>query len=493
MYVFLLLCIQIYCLGEWLLAIIYYRKEAQEVTRLQQIQAKYLQKDPRKWFSVTVQVPVYNEKYVIARLIDAVCTLQYPADKLQIQIIDDSTDETSAIIAQKLAFYQPKGINIAHIQRSERLGFKAGALQNALASASGELIAIFDADFLPSPTYLLETVAFFEDSNLGLVQTRWQHLNQNYSLLTRLQAFALDAHFTIEQTGRSAGKLFMNFNGTAGIWRKQCIETAGGWQYDTLTEDLDLSYRAQMLGWKFLYTPHISVVAELPADMFSYKTQQFRWIKGGIETAQKLLPQFWEMPTTPKRKFFGLLHLLNTSMYAIVFLCVVLSVPLFWLKNSFISLNYNQFIHYFFLGNVFIFIVYVLSSYNRYNQQKGVGHFLRSFPFFLLLTVGISLHNSYAIGQAIMRKKTDFIRTPKYNIQQKSDNWLGKSYLLFRQKNNLLWLLEGALVGYFLMGIMAAFAKKDFSFLGIHLLGFLGFGLVFGYSIKHWLQVRQKM
>ncbi|WP_306413696.1 cellulose synthase family protein [Cecembia lonarensis] len=245
--------------------------------------------DPLDLPKVTVQLPVYNEKYVIDRLIEAVAELEYPKDKLEIQILDDSTDETSLIIQKKIKGFPE--IDFQYIHRKDRAGFKAGALKHGLASAKGELIAIFDADFVPDTTFLMKTVGFFVDEEVGLVQSRWTHLNEGYSLLTRLQAFALDAHFMVEQIGRNAQGAFINFNGTGGIWRRACILDAGNWEDDTLTEDLDLSYRAQKKGWEFIYRPDIESPAELPPVMSAIKSQQFRWTKGGAECAKKTLAQ----------------------------------------------------------------------------------------------------------------------------------------------------------------------------------------------------------
>jgi cellulose synthase/poly-beta-1,6-N-acetylglucosamine synthase-like glycosyltransferase len=237
---------------------------------------------------VTIQLPVYNERYVAERLIDSVAKLRYPLDKLEIQVLDDSTDETVDIIARRVAHFQTQGINIQHIRRPQRTGFKAGALAYGLNLSEAPFVAIFDADFVPDPDFLLKTIPNFADPKVGIVQTRWEHLNEDFSLITQLQAFGLNAHFTVEQSGRYAANLFANFNGTGGVWRRTAIDDAGGWHADTLTEDLDLSYRAQLRGWTFSYREDIGSPAELPVAMDALKSQQYRWMKGAAEVARKM-------------------------------------------------------------------------------------------------------------------------------------------------------------------------------------------------------------
>ena len=263
---------------------------------------------------VTVQLPVYNEQYVVERLIDAVCAFDYPKDKFEIQLLDDSSDESVGIAALKVAEYQAKGIQIYQIRRPERKGFKAGALEYGLKTAKGEYVAIFDADFTPYPDFLRKTIPYFiDDAKIGVVQAKWEHLNKDYSILTKIQAFALDMHFSIEQQGRNAAGYFINFNGTAGVWRKSTIEDAGGWKADTLTEDLDLSYRAQLKGWKFKYVENVVAPAELPTDMNAVKSQQFRWNKGGAETAKKIGRKVMRAEIPLRIKLHAIAHLCNTT------------------------------------------------------------------------------------------------------------------------------------------------------------------------------------
>ncbi|MCL4130542.1 UNVERIFIED_CONTAM: hypothetical protein GTU68_034570 [Idotea baltica] len=282
---------------------------------------------------VTIQLPVFNELYVVERLIDTVVLIDYPLGKMEIQVLDDSTDESFDIAATKVAEWKAKGVNIKHVKRPERIGFKAGALAYGLELAEGEFTAIFDADFVPDPTFLQRTLPQFKDDKVGVVQTRWEHLNEDYSLLTRLQAFGLNAHFSIEQGGRNASSHFINFNGTAGVWRNTCIAEAGGWESDTLTEDLDLSYRAQLKGWKFVYKEKIGSPAELPAAMTALKNQQYRWTKGAAECAVKNLPRvFANKEMTFGSKIHALFHLLSSFVFVCVIATAVLSVPLLFVK-----------------------------------------------------------------------------------------------------------------------------------------------------------------
>ncbi|HUR30760.1 MAG TPA: cellulose synthase family protein, partial [Saprospiraceae bacterium] len=283
---------------------------------------------------VTIQLPVYNECYVVERLIDNIVRIDYPRDKFEIQILDDSTDGTSEICREKTIFYSEQGFTIHHLQRNERHGFKAGALQQGLSSARGEFIAIFDADFLPAPDFLLQTIAHFTDPSVGVVQTRWDHINEAYSLITRLQAFQLNVHFTIEQSGRQRAGYLLQFNGTAGVWRREAITDAGGWRSDTLTEDLDLSYRAQLKGWKIKYMQDVIAPAELPSEMSGLKSQQFRWMKGGAENAKRLIPLIIQSKLPLTQKLHAINHLLSSSVFLFVFVLGVVSVPVLFFAES---------------------------------------------------------------------------------------------------------------------------------------------------------------
>ena len=322
-YVFCILLISVYCLIQVYLLILYIKNHNKNKTENPH--------DPINFEVlplVTVQLPIYNEQYVVERLIDQIARFNYPKNKLQIQVLDDSTDNTLLISQNKVAYYKNLGFDISLIHRVDRTGFKAGALKNGLRYSEAEFIAIFDADFLPNPDFLIKCLPYFKDPAIGTVQTRWEHINQNYNLLTELQAIQLNVHFTIEQTGRMQGGYFLQFNGTAGIWRKKTIEDAGGWQIDTLTEDLDLSIRAQLKGWKIKYLEAMGSPSELPVEMNGLKSQQFRWMKGGAECARKLLPKIWKSELPVAKKIHSTFHLLSSSIFVLIFFTGILTVPI---------------------------------------------------------------------------------------------------------------------------------------------------------------------
>ncbi len=433
---------------------------------------------------VTVQLPVFNEMYVVERLIDAVAAFDYPKERLQIQVLDDSTDETVAISAKKVKEYQEKGFDIVLLHRVDRKGFKAGALQAATPKAKGQYIAIFDADFIPKKDFLLTTLAYFDHPEVGVVQTRWEHLNKNYSLLTKVQAFFLDAHFTIEQTGRNASGYFINFNGTAGVWRKATIIDAGGWQADTLTEDLDLSYRSQMKGWEFVYVEDIGSPSELPADMRAFRSQQFRWIKGGAETARKILPKILrsDLPWSVKLNAFS--HLLSSSVYIIIFLTAFLSVPLLMVKNTYIETEYIHYGALFFLSNISVAFVYYISTHYREKERKHrFLYYLYMLPLFLILTMGLSLHNALAAIRGLLGEKTPFIRTPKFNLMSGKDDWHDKAYT--SREIEFLTIVELAITFYFFGAIAYSFYIMDLTLVPLYLIAGIGFAISSWYSIKH--------
>lgn len=436
---------------------------------------------------VTVQLPIFNELYVVKRLIDTVAQLDYPKDKFEIQVLDDSTDETLKISEKKVREWQQKGINIQLITRKERTGFKAGALQEGLKTSKGEYIAIFDADFVPEVDFLNRTIPhFFVDPRIGMVQTRWEHLNKSYSLLTKIQAFALDAHFTVEQQGRNAGGYFINFNGTAGIWRRRCIDDAGGWHTDTLTEDLDLSYRAQVRGWKFKYLEDIVSPAELPIVMGAIRSQQFRWTKGGAETAKKNIGLVWRSKIKLGQKLHATAHLLSSMVFLCVFTCSLLSIPLLLIKNSLPTFSiYFQLLSFFFISFIFLGIFYYCSIFRRFKSRFcAFVHFIKMFPIFLTMSMGMSLHNTLAVLEGLLGFKSPFIRTPKLNLTSKKKNWKHKKYL--KTSISLLTIVEAFLSLYFLSGIAIAFHFKDYFLLPFHLLLTIGFGLIFYYTMKHY-------
>jgi cellulose synthase/poly-beta-1,6-N-acetylglucosamine synthase-like glycosyltransferase len=430
---------------------------------------------------VTIQLPIYNELYVVDRIIDAVAAFRYPTDRFEIQVLDDSSDETVTLAKSKVAALEATGLNISHIRRGTRDGFKAGALAYGLREAKGEFIAIFDADFIPPPDFLLQTIPYFQDEKVGLVQTKWEHVNEGYSLLTRLQAFGLDAHFTIEQHGRNAGGHFMNFNGTAGIWRRSCIIDAGNWQSDTLTEDLDLSYRAQLKGWKFLYLEHVESPAELPVTMNALKTQQFRWTKGAAECVKKNLPSVLNSKhTSSTTKVHAIFHLMNCTVFICIFLAAVLSIPLLFIKSS-----HPQYAHIFLFALFSPFSLLLLSYFYWVSatQRPGMSFasFLRKFLLFLSVSMGFSLHNSIALCEGYAGKKIPFIRTPKFNITSSKDRWQANKYLV----NDIsgVTILEAVLTAYFFSGIFLSIYFQNYGLLPFYIMLTLGFGYVFYYSI----------
>jgi cellulose synthase/poly-beta-1,6-N-acetylglucosamine synthase-like glycosyltransferase len=369
---------------------------------------------------VTIQLPLFNEKYVVERLINSIACLDYPSEKLQVQVLDDSTDETSTIVNDKIKDYP--NLDIQHLRRENRRGFKAGALKEGLEHAKGDLIAVFDADFVPEPEFLLKTVPFFQDEGIGMVQTRWTHLNKKFSLLTQLQAFALDAHFMVEQIGRNSQGAFINFNGTGGIWRKSCILDAGNWEDDTLTEDLDLSYRAQRKGWKFIYRPEIESPAELPPVMPAIKSQQFRWTKGGAECAKKHLFEVFSGDYSGRIKVHATGHLLNSVIFIAVFLVSVSSIPIWWALNAgMIPESLYQAAAVFLLGFVIIALVYFSAQVSLNGLTwRNLMVFVYELFLFLAVSMGMALHNSLAVWEGLTGKKSPFVRTPKYNLSQKN-------------------------------------------------------------------------
>lgn len=430
---------------------------------------------------VTVQLPVYNEKYVVDRLLDAVTLLDYPKEKLEIQVLDDSTDETSVIILKKIESLRSLGLNIKFIHREDRTGFKAGALKHGLKLASGEFIAIFDADFIPGKDFLKKTIPYFSDHGIGVVQTRWAHINKDYSILTQLQAFGLDAHFSIEQTARNTAGSFINFNGTCGVWRKQCIEDAGGWSSDTLTEDLDLSYRAQLKGWRFKYLEDVSTGGELPVVMQAIKTQQFRWNKGGAETARKLFGRVLMSPISITRKIHAFFHLFNSSVFVGVLTAALLSVPMLFIKVQRPEITWVFDLGVIFLcGFLSISLFYWVATKQFYRNPLKI--FFQRFPGFLIVSMGLSLHNGLAVTEGLLGMKTPFMRTPKFNILGKGDSWVNNSY--FKPSLNALTILEGLLCLYFLFGIAVGIWLDDHILMVFHIMLALGFGTVFYYSVK---------
>ncbi|MEM7480654.1 MAG: glycosyltransferase [Acidobacteriota bacterium] len=399
---------------------------------------------PEEWPRVTVQLPLYNEMYVARRLIDAVCTLDYPPDRLEIQVLDDSTDETRDIVAAAVERQRALGHRIRHLHRTDRSGFKAGALAAGLEVADGDLVAVFDADFLPTPEFLRRTVPHFADPGVGMVQARWDHLNRSFSLLTRIQAIFLDGHFVIEHTARNRSGCFFNFNGTAGVWRRRAIADGGGWQHDTLTEDLDLSYRSQMSGWRFVYLPDLLVPAELPVEINGFKSQQYRWAKGSIQTGRKLLSRLLSAPLPPRVKAEAVVHLTNNFCYPLMVLLALLVFPAMVLRrgSSWEALLLID-LPMFMAATSSVLIFYIAS---QVAGGRGWRRTLGDLPALMGLGIGLSVSNSAAVLTGLKDRGGTFVRTPKFSIVERGDADRPRRY---RAGRSMTFAIELAFALYF--------------------------------------------
>jgi cellulose synthase/poly-beta-1,6-N-acetylglucosamine synthase-like glycosyltransferase len=426
---------------------------------------------------VTVQLPIFNEMYVADRLIGAVCEMDYPKELLEIQVLDDSTDETAEIAELAVRRHAARGFNIQYMHRVDRSGFKAGALEAGLQKATGEFIAIFDADFVPPKRFLKQTLPYFEsDPNIGMVQARWGHINADYSLLTKIQSILLDAHFVLEHGGRNRAGCFFNFNGTAGVWRRAAIGSAGGWQHDTLTEDLDLSYRAQLKGWRFVFLPDVVSPAEVPVEMNSFKSQQHRWAKGSIQTCLKLMPRILgsQQPFGVKAEAFFHLsanfnYLLMSVLSVLMFPAMLVRYNMGWTETLLID------VPLFFAATFSIGNFYVVSQRELYADWRQR---LKYLPFLMSIGIGLCVNNSRAVIEAIFGKHSEFARTPKYGIEQKSDEWVGKRY---HQTVGVQPMIELALGLYFTWTVFYALTNQIYPtlpFLMLFQIGFLYTGLL---------------
>lgn len=436
---------------------------------------------PKELPMVTIQLPLYNEYFVVERLIRSVCNIKYPKEKLEIQVLDDSTDESQELCKSLVEEYKKKGFNIKYIHRTDRTGYKAGALKHGLELAEGDFVAIFDADFVPNENFLLKTIPYFSNPQIGMVQTRWEHLNEEYSYLTRAQAFALDGHFVLEQQVRNKAGFFINFNGTAGIWRKSAIIDAGNWEPDTLTEDLDLSYRAQLRGWKFVYLNDVTSPAELPADINALKTQQFRWTKGAVETAKKLLPRVLKADIPLKVKLECFVHLTSNIVFPFIIIVALLNVPIVLIKNT--VGGFDQF--YSFMS---IFVLASISTFLFYMYAQKAIHLdwrrrLLLFPVFLAGSMGFAVNNTKAVLEALIGKKTGFARTPKEGIVGSAPKPKVKKY----KSNKFSWtvLFEILLALYFVIGVGISLYYLEIAAIPFQLLFLLGFGTVGYLSLRH--------
>jgi cellulose synthase/poly-beta-1,6-N-acetylglucosamine synthase-like glycosyltransferase len=425
---------------------------------------------------VTIQLPLYNEMYVADRLIAAVCALEYPRELLEIQVLDDSTDETRGVAELTVRRFATLGHDIKYIHRTNRIGFKAGALEEGLKVARGEFVAIFDADFLPTADFLTRLMPHFADARVGMVQARWGHINQDYSLLTKIQSILLDGHFVLEHGGRNRAQRFFNFNGTAGVWRRTAIADAGGWQHDTLTEDLDLSYRAQLRGWRFVFVSNVIAPAEVPVEMNAFKSQQHRWAKGSIQTCRKLLPQILRAPVPLGVKAEAFFHLTANFNYPLMCVMSILIFPS-------MVIRYNMGWYEMLLIDVPLFFAATFSVCNFYMVCQREIHSdwitrIKYLPFLMSIGIGLSINNTRAVFEALFNRQSEFARTPKYRIEGDADDWLGKKY---HQSVAVQPLIELALGLYFTWTIFYAMANQIYGtlpFLVLFQIGFLYTGLL---------------
>src|SRR5918993_2916312 len=439
---------------------------------------RHIQPAPKARFSeadlpvITVQLPLFNEMYVVERLLRAVTQFDYPREKFEIQVLDDSTDETVALARRTVEAYRAQGFDIHYIHRTDRTGFKAGALENGNRTAKGELLAIFDADFVPKPDCLRKLVDYFTDPMVGCAQMRWAHINGNYNLLTRLQTIMLDGHFVVEQTTRNRTGGFFNFNGTAGIWRRRAIDMSGGWQHDTLTEDTDLSFRAQLMGWKFVYLLDEEAPAEIPVEINAFKAQQRRWAKGVMQVGLKLYPRIWLAPLPLRVKLEMFFRLTGNISYPLMIVASFLQFPL-------LLVRYNQpFYHLMvldlpllFFSSISVFMFYGTAVW--YLDEKRAPR-LAHLPLVMALGIGLAFSNAKAVLEALLGVKSEFVRTPKYRVEKDSDEtWKKKKY---KRKRGLLPLLELSFAIYFLLAITYSARLHMWGTIPFLLLFFFGFG-----------------
>jgi cellulose synthase/poly-beta-1,6-N-acetylglucosamine synthase-like glycosyltransferase len=432
LYSFVMLTLVIYGLHRYHLIYLYYRNRRNRPTLKERFTDL-----PR----VTLQLPMYNEQLVARRIIEKCCEIDYPIDRFQIQVLDDSTDETVQIASETVGRMKARGHDIVYIHRENREGYKAGALDAGLRSATGEFVAIFDADFVPEPDIIQRMIHFFTDPQVAVVQSRWGHINRGNSLLTETQAILLDGHFVIEHGGRNQSGCFMNFNGTAGIWRKCAIDDAGGWQHDTLTEDLDLSYRAQMKGWKFIYLPDVISPAELPPEMEAFKQQQFRWAKGTAQTAIKLLPKLLRSKLPLHVKVQGFFHLTSIFIYVIMVVLTLMMFPALWIKVN--PLEGHEWLAVALDLSLFVLATCAASTFYICSQRELFRNWrdkMKYLPLLMSVGIGISLNSTRAVFEALFGRKSEFVRTPKYGASEKTDQWRQNAHKVRHKIHWMPWL-----------------------------------------------------
>jgi cellulose synthase/poly-beta-1,6-N-acetylglucosamine synthase-like glycosyltransferase len=468
-YFIVLILLASYGIHRYVLVYLYYKHQKNRTTE----PAARFADLPR----VTIQLPIFNEQFVIERLLDAVCRMDYPHERLDIQVLDDSTDETVAVARGLVEHYAARGFPISYLHRTNREGFKAGALAAGLKAAKGDFVAIFDADFVPPKDFLLRTIHHFTDPHTGMVQTRWTHINRNYSFLTEVEAILLDGHFVLEHSGRARSGVFFNFNGTAGVWRRRAIEEAGGWQHDTLTEDTDLSYRAQLKGWKFCYLQDVECPAELPVEMTAFKTQQARWAKGLIQTAKKILPQVLRSDVPRRVKTEAWYHLTANLSYPLMILLSVLLLPAMiirfyqgWFQMLYIDLP------------LFLASTFSISSFYLVSQKelfpRSWPRALLYLPFLMALGIGLTITNTRAVLEALVGKQSAFARTPKYRVESKKDRVRDSKY-----RRRLGWVpwIELLIGTYFALTVYYAVDNENYitvPFLILFVVGYWYTGLM---------------
>jgi cellulose synthase/poly-beta-1,6-N-acetylglucosamine synthase-like glycosyltransferase len=481
LYVFALVALFTYGMNCYLLMLFYRLKRSASLQQHDAVIAHFYQNYPvDHWPAVTIQLPIFNERYVVERLIKSICRFDYPKALLEIQILDDSTDDTGDIARMMVNQMKEQGFDIDYIHRDDRTGFKAGALKEGLKTAKGELVGIFDADFIPQPDFLRETVPYFADPGIGMIQTRWGHINADYSMLTRAQSMGIDGHFGVEQAARAWSGLFMNFNGTAGIWRKKTIEDAGGWQADTLTEDLDLSYRAQLKGWKLSFLSHVVCPAEVPVTITAFKSQQHRWAKGSIQTAKKNLGKLFKSDLPLLVKLQALLHLTHYMVHPMMLIVVLTSIPMLYSQWFFSSLYFPIMIF-----TLFCLATFGPSSMYMFSQKIIYGDWksrIKFLPFLMCLGTGIAVNNTKAVLEALLDVKTGFVRTPKYGIRTQADGWQGKCYSIPLSALSLIEFIFGV---YSLAGLLMFLIFSKYLVSPFLLIYTLGFFYVCFLSLKH--------